>query len=342
MQRINWYRTPIGKNIIKELTKKSDAKGVLQAGSFLIIFAATAYLAYYYFARQMWVAMAAAAYIHCIFHSFVGMESAVHELSHGTAFKTKWLNDFFYYLFCFLTWNNAVHFRESHTRHHQYTAYKGLDYEVILKPISFTLLDYISWFLFDYAKIRMVFIPAIANFFGGDIDPFAWSPLFEKDDPRRKKMFNWARVMVIGHGILLVLFIYYQLWILIFVITFGYFFASSLARGTGIQQHLGLRPDVPDWRVNCHTVAFGPVMAYLYWNMNYHIEHHMYAAVPFCNTRKLHGAIAYDTPATLMGYWRGVGRILSIQKLQKKDPAYIVDPVFPDTATLPGGAGNAF
>ena len=38
-QKINWYRTPIDKEVMRGLTERSDARGLLQAGSFLLIFA---------------------------------------------------------------------------------------------------------------------------------------------------------------------------------------------------------------------------------------------------------------------------------------------------------------
>jgi fatty acid desaturase len=141
--------------------------------------------------------------------------------------------------------------------------------------------------------------------------------------------------MVIGHLILLGVFIYFQLWVLVFVVTFGYFFATFPTRGCVIQQHLGLHSNVPDWRVSCHTVKFGPLMEYLYWHMNYHTEHHMFAAVPFHNLRKLHKAIAFDTPKPLKGYLTGIKRILTIQKRQRRDSNYCFVPAFPSTAALP-------
>ena len=181
--------------------------------------------------------------------------------------------------------------------HHQYTVHKGLDKEVVLEPISFTLVDYISWFLFDFRKFAMFIFTNIAHAVGHtEVDFFFWDPLLAPEDSRNRRIRNWARFVVAGHLLFLAVFIYFELWILIPVVTFGSFFATFLSRGCGIQQHLGLRPDVPDWRVSCHTVRFGPLMSYLYWRMNYHVEHHMYAAVPFFNLPRLHEAIAADTP----------------------------------------------
>ncbi len=331
--KINWYRTPIDRDLLKQLTRRSDLRGLIQAGSFLLIFLGTTYLACFFFLRRLWIPMIAASYLHCAFHSFVGMQAAAHELSHGTPFKTKWLNEFFYRLFCFLTWNNPLHFRTSHMLHHQYTVHRGLDKEVVIAPISFTFLDYLSWFLFDFEKFKMIMVPNIAHFFGkADVDFFFWDPLFPPGDRRRPQMCNWARFMVLGHLALLAVFIYYQLWILIVLVTFGSFFATFLSRGCEIQQRLGLRPNVADWRVSARTVLFAPLIGYLYWRMNYHLEHHMYAAVPFFNLPRLHAALAHDTPKPVHGYLRGIGRILEIQRRQRTDPGYTYMPEFPPTA----------
>jgi fatty acid desaturase len=335
-ERINWYRTPVKRENLRALTKKSNASGLFQAGGFLLVFIATAGLSLYFFVQQMWIMMIVACYVHAMFHSFIGMEAAVHELSHGTAFASKGLNEFFYRLFSFLSWNNYLHFRVSHMRHHQLTVHRGLDKEVIIEPISFTWKDYLSWFTFDFTHFKRIMKPNIAHFFGkADVDVFFWDPLLPQGDPRRKTMCNWARFMFIGHLLLLALFIYFQLWVLIFVITFGYFFASFLGRACGALQHLGLHPSVPDWRVSCHTVKMNPVVAFLYWQMNYHIEHHMYAAVPFHRLKKLHAAIAADTPKPPRSFTAGLLRLRTIKKAQKKDPSYSYLPEFPDTATPP-------
>ena len=164
-RKINWYRTPIDKDLLKQLTRRNDSRRLLQAGSFLLIY------------------------------------------------------EFFYRLFSFLTWNNYLHFRVSHMLHHQFTVHRGLDKEVILTPISFTLLDYLSWFFFDFRKFKMFIFTNIAHFFGNaEVDFFFWDPLFLPEDKHRKQMCNWARIVVIGHFILLGVFIYFQLWILIFVV----------------------------------------------------------------------------------------------------------------------------
>ena len=76
-------------------------------------------------------------------------------------------------------------------------------------------------------------------------------------------------------------------------------------------------------------------MSFLYWNMNHHIEHHMYAAVPFFNLKKLHRIMAEETPKPVVGFLRGVRHMVSIQEKQRADESYVFVPEFPVTASEP-------
>ena len=49
---------------------------------------------------------------------------------------------------------------------------------------------------------------------------------------------------------------------------------------TGLLQHGGLADNVTDHRLNSRTVLMNPVSRFIYWNMNYHVEHHMFPMVP--------------------------------------------------------------
>jgi fatty acid desaturase len=145
-------------------------------------------------------------------------------------------------------------------------------------------------------------------------------------------MILWARLQFLFHIILTALFIWQGLWVLIFTVTCSYFFATFLGRSCGIVQHIGLSPNIPDFRMTCHTMLFGPVMRFLYWNMNYHIEHHTYGAVPFYNLKKLHNAIADDCPVPVNGYYKAVGKILRLNRKQKANPEWCYVPELPEGA----------
>lgn len=74
----------------------------------------------------------------------------------------------------------------------------------------------------------------------------------------------------------------------------------------GLLQHGGLAEDVTDHRLNTRTVLMNPVSRFLYHNMNYHVEHHMFPVVPYHALERLHETIKHDlpppTPSIIAGY----------------------------------------
>ena len=65
---------------------------------------------------------------------------------------------------------------------------------------------------------------------------------------------------------------------------------------TGLLQHVGLADNVIDHRLNTRTVYMNPISRFIYWNMNYHVEHHMFPMVPYHALPRLHELIKHDLP----------------------------------------------
>ena len=135
-----------------------------------------------------------------------------------------------------------------------------------------------------------------------------------------------------GHGLLALLFVATGHWFLIIVITFGTFYCAWLGFLCGVTQHYGLNPNVPDFRLNTRTFTCSWLPAFFYWNMQYHVEHHMYPAVPFYNLPKLRKALQYDLPPAPHGLWATWTEILAIKQSIKIDPGYQFIPVLPGSA----------
>ena len=92
--------------------------------------------------------------------------------------------------------------------------------------------------------------------------------------------------------------------------------------------HCGLRDNVPDFRKCVRSITLDPISTFLYWRMNWHTEHHMYAGVPCYNLKKLYRVIAADMPQprTLIGAWR---EMRDIWRRQQQDPGYQFDTPVP-------------
>ena len=72
---------------------------------------------------------------------------------------------------------------------------------------------------------------------------------------------------------------------------------------------MGLPGNVPDFRLCGRTIYLNPVLQFLYWHMNYHTDHHIYAAVPCYRLVSLHRLIEADLPPCHRGVvavWREI------------------------------------
>jgi MocE subfamily Rieske [2Fe-2S] domain protein len=101
----------------------------------------------------------------------------------------------------------------------------------------------------------------------------------------------------------------------------------------GYTQHAGLAEDVLDHRLNCRTVTMNRVNRYLYWNMNYHVEHHMYPLVPYHHLPRLHELLKADMPPAYDGLLAAWREIIPAVLRQVKEPSYYVQRELPAAAT---------
>ena len=322
-QRIKWYRIPVEKEKLAELNRRSDLRGFLQCGSLLLLGALTGSGCYAAYQTGSWLWILSAFFVHGTLISFFGPPAAIHELSHGTPFKTKFWNELFIRIFGFLSWTNFVFFRTSHPQHHQLTLHKGRDLEIVL-PMRFRPVDALYSLTFNPFWIIQQLKTHLRHSLG-KIEGEWESRIFpEADAGNRRALINWARVLVIGHLALAILFIATGQWILIPIIQFP-FYCSWLAILCGFPQHAGLKSDIDDFRYLCRTMLLSPIPRYLYWNMNYHTEHHMYPAVPFWKLPELHRLLQHDLPVPNKGILSAWKEILLVQKRQKTEPDYAFD-----------------
>jgi fatty acid desaturase len=76
-----------------------------------------------------------------------------------------------------------------------------------------------------------------------------------------------------------------------------------------------------------------PLAEFLYWRMNWHTEHHMFAGVPCYNLKKLYNEIAdqMPEPRTLAGAWK---EMRDTWARQQENPDYYFDTPVPPIATV--------
>lgn len=346
--RVKWYRSPIKHDKLRELSKRSDLQGWIQAGGHLALFAVTGALVYICWSQQLWLAFLLALFVHGTVTSFfVGI--APHELGHGTVFRTKWLNKVFLYLFSLISWWDPFDYASSHTYHHRYTLHPEGDRENLL-PLEPSIKSTFMLQLFTvnlltqrgrvFGKGGLIstIIITIQGAFGVVGSPETpineWIQTLHTDQPDEyRKSIWWSRLLLLFHGSVLVIGVATGLWVLPLIFTVAPFIANWAAYFVGMTQHCGLREDTPDFRKCVRSITINPLWEFLYWHMNWHIEHHMYAGVPCYNLKKLYDEIADDMPAprTLRQAWR---EMQDIWERQKTEPDYQFDTPLPPTAKV--------
>ncbi len=331
-RRINWYRCRIPREQMSELNRKSDLLGLLQTGGYLGLLLATATLVIYSAYHLPWYVTVLALYFHGMCYSF--MVNGFHELIHDSVFKTRWLNAFFLRIFSFLGWYNHHHFEASHVEHHKFTLHPPDDLEVVL-PMPLTLKGFLQtavvnpWYLVH--ALRATFQTARGQVKG------KWNEhLFPASAPEeRRKLRNWARIVLLGHGLIVVVSLAMGWWWIPVVVTLAPFYGGALHYLLNNSQHAGLVDNVPDFRLCCRTILLNPFFQFLYWHMNYHTEHHMYAGVPCYRLGRLHRLIRHEMPDCPRGVFATWRQITGIYRRQRLEPDYRFIPSLPTTATQP-------
>ena len=343
--RVHWYRCPIEPETLRELTERSDLKGGLQAVGHLAVAAGTGALTVYCFLHELWLGFALALFAHGTVAS--NLHYACHELGHGTVFRTKWLNALFLRIYSVLAWWNYHEYGMSHTHHHLYTLHPRGDREVVL-PFgpAWTPLYLLQLFTLNVTggmhtrgikgHILATFVTAFDRY-GTLFRPDWMRSLYAGRPEARRTAVNWARVVILCHAGIAAASIASGYWIVAVVVSLGPVIANWHSYFVGGPMHCGLRDNVPDFRKCVRTITLDPVSEFLYWHMNWHLEHHMFAAVPCYNLAKLHRAVADDMPEprTLAGAWR---EIREVWRRQEEDPGYQYDtpvPNRPESAAAP-------
>ena len=318
-RQISWYRVPVAKEKLRELTQRSNWKGFLQTVPYLLLLVLTGTASYYAFYHlPLWLFFII-LYVHGAFFAF--NLNAFHELVHGTMFKSRALNFVFLRIFAFLSWNSHVRFRASHIRHHASTLHTPDDEEVVL-PIRLTVMTWLKCAIVNPLGLYKVLGDFISQSVGHMRTPWERVLFPERDKVARRHLARWARILLLGHLAIIVVSVATGHWLFAVVTSFARFYGGGFQWICNITQHIGLQDNVSDFRLCCRTIQLNPFLRYFYFQMNWHTEHHMYAAVPCYNLARLHDAIAHQMPAISHGLIPAWREIFVISRRQKRDPSY--------------------
>ncbi|MDE0391136.1 MAG: fatty acid desaturase, partial [Rhodospirillales bacterium] len=220
-----------------------------------------------------------------------------HETAHGTAFRTRWLNEAVFWFTSLLYGEEPLHRRYTHTNHHTYTWYVGRDSQMPFDtPLTFKgwLYD-ISGLSIHRFQFRVLWQLATKRY----------TPLMREVSPEAElpKMTRNARLFCLIYLGVVVLIASGYGWPLLWFYVLPRLIGGPIMLMFNIIQHAEMQENSPSIVDSTRTFRTNWVGRFLYLNMNNHVEHHLYPQVPFYSLPKLHEAVADRTPEPDPGFW---------------------------------------
>ena len=333
--KIDWYRCPLKRSSLNRLIRKDEGRAWAHALGHLGLWCATAMVSVLTFEAGIWWLFVPALLAHGVVGSF--LTAPHHELCHRTVFNNQEVGEWFLRVFSLLGWLNFHVYRFSHNYHHRYTLFLEGDREEVMPVTPSLRAMYILQLLtlnLNGGYHSRGLLPALRGFLNLARNRFdnpfnSWGPeLYAGHDKQRGEARRWAQGVLAFHAAVAVLSILSGHPIVAVVVSLSPFIANLWRYLIGATQHCGLQANVSDFRKCARTVLLDPVSEFLYWHMNWHLEHHMYAAVPCYKLAALHQELASDMPVprTLLGAWK---EMRDTWRRQQIDPDYAFDTPLP-------------
>lgn len=319
-----WYQPPIEPERLRALMERENRRPARDTALWAAMLAGTGTAAFVSLKRRSGWAVPAFAAFGALYGG--SADARWHENGHGTAFKAKWANDAVYQVASFMLFREPTLWRWSHFRHHSDTIIVGRDAEISF-PRPSKLVSLLLTYLNVINGPRM--LRRTVRHAAGRIDATTRELVPPEDLPRLVREAR-AHVAVLGTAVAAA-GVSGTIVPLLFV-GLPSFYGAWLAVFFGITQHAGLREDVLDHRLNTRTVYMNPVFRFLYLNMNYHVEHHLFPAVPYYNLPQLHEELKEYLPPAKPSVLAAYREIFHALRRQRHDVAWELP--LPE---LPGG-----
>ena len=319
----DWYQCSVPRGTMRGLLERRDGPAIRDTLLWFSLIITSGYSTY-----RLWGSWwAVLPYI--IYSALYASTSDArwHECGHGTAFKSDWMNNALYEIASFMILRESTPWRWSHNRHHSDTIIVGRDPEIPTpRPPDILAICMLFFNIRNYPRyFKHIVLHSLGRM---TADEKTYIP--ESEFP---KVFQRARIYVAIYATVIALSIYYRSLLPLFLVPLTLLFGTWLGILFSFTNHAGLSENVLDHRLNSRTFYTNPVNRFLYWNMNYHVEHHMFPLVPYHALPKLHEAVKDDCPApypTLVAVWR---EIIPTMLRQVKDPGYYVRRKLPEPKT---------
>jgi fatty acid desaturase len=318
-----WYHAEVPRARMKQLMRRSDGPALRDTAIWfaLLIGAGIG-------GGLLWDSWACAPFF-VVYGVLYGTasDSRWHESGHGTAFRTPWLNDALYQVASFMNMKEPTFWRWSHARHHTDTIIVGRDREIAaMRPPDLLKL------IVNVVGLRDAYDTAISVLRHAAGRLTAEEVTFIPDSERHR-VYREARAWLVIYAAVIALAVALGSVLPLMYVGLPTLYGRWLTALFGVSQHAGLAEDVLDHRLNARTIRMNPVLRFLYWNMNYHVEHHMFPMVPYHALPALHAEVAHDLPTPYPSLLAAYREIVPTLWRQWHEPGYYVRRALPNGAS---------
>lgn len=317
-----WYHTDIPRKQMKELMKRSDGAAIRDTAIWLGAIVLSGVGGWWF-----WGSVWCVPFFFCygvLYGS--ATDSRWHECGHGTAFRTQWMNDAVYQIASFMIMRNPVTWRWSHTRHHTDTVIVGRDPEIaVMRPPDLVRLCLNFFGLYDVWHAVSDMVRNATGRISAEERTFV-------PEQERHRVVMIARIWVAIYAATIGLAVALGSFLPLMYVGLPRLYGAWHHVMTGLLQHGGLADDVVDHRLNSRTVLMNPLSRFIYWNMNYHVEHHMFPMVPYHALPRLHEMIRHDLPAPSPSILGGYREMIPAFLRQLRNEDYFLERALPPTA----------
>lgn len=281
----------VSRKVLKELRVRSNGPGLFNLAVHIFALLVTGSLVYLS-SGNLWLQIPAMlVYGTVIVLSF----APLHECSHGTAFKTRWMNHALGYLIATLTFRPFLYFKYRHAAHHTYTQHEDRDPDIV--PFPHSLGDYFAQI------IGAGFWPKLfGTLWRGMTGRFNEDELGFLPESVRSQVSNEIRIQCLFYFILIAASVYFQSTVLLVYWLVPRVIGEPVLRSIRMAEHTGAE-ESPNLLANTRTTIANPLLRRLYWNMPYHAEHHLASSVPFHALSKLHAHVEPHLECVTKGYF---------------------------------------
>lgn len=314
---LEYFRPDIGNRELKSLCRRKDIHGLTHFFSWLAACTLSGTLAVLGM-HTPWLLPALLVHGSLLSFSY----AASHECAHGTAFKSRCLNEAVFWFTSLIFGEEPIYRRYSHTTHHSFTWFRGQDAQMPYhNPVSFRrYLIETSGILSFWESYRLLVVHSFGRA-SQNVQEFV-------PEPEKRKMRINSIIFLMVYGSLISMAGLFQTTLPLLLYFIPRFLGGWMVNLYINTQHMCMREGIADHRYTTRSIRCNNLSRWLYWNMNFHVEHHIFPMVPFQALPKLSQRISCELPMNERGV---LGANLDIIKLifqQKVHPHAAATPEF--------------